>query len=197
MNHPLRCRCGALRGHVVPASSALRAVCYCRDCQAYARALGTPGILDEHGGTSVVASLPHRVHLTGGVDALACLSLRQGGLLRWYAACCNTPIGNTPRNPALPYVGVLDGCLEGTSPTIERSFGDCHVAVNTKSASGEVHATPVAAALGVLGLAASAVRARFTDTERQNPFFVPGTDTPIRPVRVLSAEERERAYGGR
>jgi hypothetical protein len=39
---PLRCRCGHVRGveiRVSP-SSGLRLVCYCKDCQAFARFLG-------------------------------------------------------------------------------------------------------------------------------------------------------------
>lgn len=47
MNHPLRCRCGALQGYVSHPEKASRGVCYCKDCQAFAHFLGTPGdILD-------------------------------------------------------------------------------------------------------------------------------------------------------
>ena len=33
MNHPLRCRCGTLQGHVRVGARANRGLCYCRDCQ--------------------------------------------------------------------------------------------------------------------------------------------------------------------
>jgi ABC-type molybdate transport system substrate-binding protein len=39
--HPLRCKCGTVRGYVAyGANTANRGVCYCKDCQAFARFLG-------------------------------------------------------------------------------------------------------------------------------------------------------------
>ena len=195
MNHPLRCRCGTLQGYVESSSSATRAVCYCRDCQAYARFLDTPGALDENGGTEVVASLPKHVHFTSGLEALSCLSLSKQGLLRWYASCCDTPIGNTPRNPKVPYVGLIHSCLEGDSSFIESAFGRRRIAVNTKSARSDVRSTPVATIVSVLGLMVSALGDRLSGAYKRNPFFAIETGTPIRSVRVLSSSERERAYG--
>ncbi len=59
MNHPLRCRCGTLKGHVSHPEKASRGVCYCKDSQAFARLLGTTDdILDDMGGTDVLATLP-------------------------------------------------------------------------------------------------------------------------------------------
>src|ERR1700761_5845308 len=99
MNHPLRCSCGKLQGHVSHPGRAGRGVCYCRDCRAFAHFLGRPGdILDAQGGTDVMATLPSYVTFTQGKDKLACMSLSERGMLRWYASCCNTPIGNTMRN---------------------------------------------------------------------------------------------------
>src|SRR5262249_50807301 len=99
MKHPIGCRCGTFQAHIVTSSTAVRAVCYCNDCQAYARFLRTPGVVDENGGTEVVASLPHLVHFTAGVDALACMSLSNGGVLRWVAGCCHHPGGKHPTRP--------------------------------------------------------------------------------------------------
>jgi len=194
MDHPLRCRCGKLQGHVVLHAAAVRAICYCKDCQAYARFLGTPDIADRDGGTEVIAMLPRQVHFASGADALACMSLSERGLLRWYARCCNTPIGNTPRNPKLPYAGLVHNCLEGGSPSIEASFGRSRVAVNTRSARNEVRSTPIATTFAVARLMSASLGSRLSGAYRDNPFFTPGTDRPIRPVRVLSADERERAY---
>ena len=194
IEHPLRCHCGALQGRLAPAATSVRAICYCKDCQAFARFLGTPGIVDGAGGTEVIASLPHRVAFTAGIDKLACMSLSERGLLRWYASCCNTPIGNTPRNPGVPYVGVIHDCLEGGATAIDDAFGKRCIAVNTKSALREVRSTPMASAAAVLALMTSAIGSRLRGTSRENPFFRPGTREPIRPVRVLSAAEREQAY---
>jgi hypothetical protein len=192
MTHPLRCRCGALRGVLTPSASATRAICYCKDCQAFARFLGTEGIVDEHGGTEVIASLPRYLRFTAGLDKLACLSLRERGLLRWYASCCDTPIGNTPRNPKVPYVGVVHSCLASVSPTIDESFGRSRIVVNTKSATAPVRATPLASTAAVVKLMTLALGARLSGAYTENPFFAAGV--PIRAARVLSDAERECAY---
>jgi hypothetical protein len=195
MNLPLRCACGAVQGQLVRSASATRAVCYCRDCQAYARFLGSPGIVDRDGGTEVVASLPMHVRFTRGVDSIACMSLSERGLLRWYASCCDTPIGNTPRNPKIPYVGVVHCCVEGGAPAIDRALGRKRIVVNTKSARKHVRSTPLASSVAVLKLMAAAAGARMSGAYRNNPFFVHASRTPIRPVRVLSDAERARVYG--
>jgi hypothetical protein len=172
----------------------MRAVCYCEDCQAYARFLHTPGIVDQDGGTEVVASLPKHVHFTAGLDVLACMSLSERGILRWYASCCNAPVGNTPRDPKLPYVGVVHSCLEASSPTIESSFGQLHMAVNTKSARNKVRSTPIASTVGLLTLMKSVLGARLTGAYKINPFFMPSSRIPIRQPHVLSNSEREQVY---
>jgi hypothetical protein len=195
MNHPIGCRCGTIKGYVVPSPGATHAICYCRDCQAYARFLGTEGVADESGGTVVVASLPRYVALTGGIESLACMSLSERGLLRWYASCCHTPIANTPRNPNVPYVGVVHNCLEAGGQSIEASFGALRAVANAASARKPVASKPIATGAAVLGLLSRAVVDRASGAYRRNAFFLAGTRTPIRPVRVLSSAERARVYG--
>lgn len=194
MNHPLRCRCGTLQGHVARSASSIRAVCYCKDCQAYARFLGTPGVVDANGGTEIVAMLPGQVHFTAGQEMLACLSMTVHGPLRWYARCCNTPVGGTTRNPKIAYAGIVHACLEKQSPTLTSSFAPLRIAVNTESALGRVPSTPLSTAVGIASLMTSAAGAWVSGAYRDNPFFIDGTSTPIRTPHVLSAAEREQAY---
>ena len=194
MSHPIRCRCGTLRGELDVTRSAVRAVCYCRDCQAYARALGADGVLDAAGGTDVVATLPQHVRITQGTERLACLSLSPNGLLRWYASCCSTPIGNTPRNPRIPYVGLVHTCLAADAAARDEAFGAVRVRVNTESARSPVRSMPVRTLASVLRLAASAALARMSGSWRRNPFFVAGTATPACRVRVLTKDARAKAY---
>src|SRR5262245_45837150 len=52
---PLRCRCGHVHGvasEVAPFNG-FRLVCYCKDCQAFARFLDRPEVLDAAGGTDI------------------------------------------------------------------------------------------------------------------------------------------------
>ena len=193
--HPLRCRCGHLHGSVMPARSSQRVVCYCRDCRAFARHLGGNDVLDAQGGTEIVASLPSKLHFGAGSDALACLSLSPRGLLRWYAACCNTPIANTPRNPKIAYAGLVHTCLAQGTPPLQQSFGPLRMAVNIGSALGPVRKTPtLATAASLFGLATTLLTARTGGGWRNNPFFDAGTAAPVRSVRVLTPAEREQSH---
>ena len=84
-------------------------ICYCADCQTFARHLGqSETALDADGGTEIFQTLPDAVRITRGADSLALLRLGPKGLMRWYAGCCNTPIANTLANPrTLPFIGMI------------------------------------------------------------------------------------------
>src|SRR5688572_12534539 len=95
---PVRCSCGTLRAVVRGASGGRgnHVVCYCDDCQSFAHFLErADDTLDAHGGTEIYQMSPARLEIIDGADRLACVRLAPKGLLRWYAACCRTPIGNT------------------------------------------------------------------------------------------------------
>lgn len=193
MNHPLQCRCGTLKGYVSHPERATRIVCYCKDCQAFAHFLGKPGdVLDEMGGTDVVATLPKFVTFTEGFEALACMSLSGKGLLRWYASCCNTPIGNTPRDFKISYVGIVHSCLAHRSRTLEGSFGPVRMRANTKSAKGKPESMTIGSIASVLRVLSSLVRARLDGSYKQTPFFVADRGIPVVPPKVLTGAERER-----
>jgi hypothetical protein len=193
MNHPLQCRCGTIKGYVVRPGMATRAICYCKDCQAFAHFLERADtVLDEHGGTAIVATLPGHVHFSQGVEALACMSLSERGLLRWYASCCNTPIGNTPRDFKTPYVGLIESCLMSNSPSLRESFGPVRMVLNTKSAGGRVKSTPVANLVAMLGVMKAVIGARLSGAYKRNPFFGTEAGTPVARPRELTKAERER-----
>ena len=192
MNHPLQCRCGTVKGHVVRPGMANRALCYCRDCQAFARFLERTDVLDENRGSAIVATLPHQVHFSQGLDALACMSLSDRGMYRWYASCCNTPIGNTPRDARMPYVGLIESCLASGSPSVEESFGPVRMVLNTQHAGGPVRSTPLRNLVTMLGLMTSVIGARLTGGHRRNPFFDTAAGLPVKRPRVLTGAERER-----
>src|ERR1700733_16290373 len=111
---PLRCRCGHVRGVArgISPSAGFRFICYCMDCQAFARFLDRADVLDGAGGTDIVQMPPGRVTLTAGADALRCLCLSNRGVLRWYADCCRTPIANTAARPGFPVLGVIHSFMD-------------------------------------------------------------------------------------
>jgi hypothetical protein len=194
MNHPLRCRCGTLRGYVSYPERANRGVCYCKDCQAYAHFLGkAEDVLDEMGGTDVIATLPKYLTFTQGTEALACLSLKENGLLRWYASCCSTPIGNTQRDFRVSFVGLVHTCLEDPTTTLESSFGPVRMRVNTKTAKGRPKPMPISTIWAILRFMTSLVRARLDGSYRSTPFFAPEQGTPVVRPKVLTTSERDGA----
>jgi hypothetical protein len=194
MNHPLQCRCGTLKGYVSPSDVSTRAVCYCKDCQAFAHFLERPAdaVLNELGGTEIVATLPRHVHFTQGLEALVCMSLSERGLLRWYTSCCNTPIGNTPRDFKTSYVGLVHCCLAKRAPSLQDSFGSVRMVLQTNSAKGTVKSTPMSNLVSLLKIVKSVIAARVSGGYKSNPFFVGGSGTPIKRPRVLTKAERAR-----
>lgn len=193
MKHKFQCRCGNVAGEVMEPHKAIRGVCYCKDCQAYANALGQrQSVLDDCGGTDVVATQSKYVVFTQGLQALACLSLSEKGLLRWYAACCNTPIANTLRNHRVPYVGLVHSCL-GSNAEITGTFGAVQMQLNTKGAlsSPTWKASGKLAALGKF--VPSLLLGRLTGSYKVSPFFDSTQGNPIVKPRVLSQSELQQA----
>jgi len=191
MTHPLRCRCGALTGTVAHERLANHSICYCEDCQAFARFLGREAdLLDARGGCENMQALPKDVRFRKGVQHLACVRLSETGLLRWYAACCNTPIGNTPASRQLPFVALSRACLENSCPTVASSFGPVRFSVFTSGAVGQPKPRPFGRAGLLLWFICNRLRARFTGGFRINPFFDSATDHPIVEPKILTPAER-------
>jgi len=198
MKRPLRCQCGVVQGEVDVRRSAGRAVCYCKDCQAFARFLGREAeILDRFGGTEIIATVPRRVRFSSGFDKVVCMSLSEKGLLRWYASCCRTPIGNTPRDRKIAYVGLVRQCLAEADDEMRRSFGQHAIALNTQSARGDVPSTPAAMFVGLLKIIRNVAGARLKGDYKDNPFFARDSGAPIKAPQTLTPAERQALHSGR
>lgn len=120
----LSCRCGQVRGWVNDASprSANCVVCYCRDCQAFAHALGRPDILDAKGGSDVIQIAPATLTISEGEGQVAAKRLTERGLYRFYASCCRTPLGNTP-GASIPLIGIPKPAFEVGGQDPDALFG--------------------------------------------------------------------------
>ncbi len=104
------CACGEVEGWIAQAGprEGDHVVCYCTDCQYFATHLGAgQRVLNAAGGTPLFQSRCARMHLRRGRDRLACVHLTKKPTLRWYAACCSTPMFNTYENGRVPYVTTL------------------------------------------------------------------------------------------
>ncbi|HSD38508.1 MAG TPA: DUF6151 family protein [Rhodocyclaceae bacterium] len=194
--HPLQCRCGTLKGHVSHPERVARGTCYCKDCQAFAHFLGSSAeTLDEAGGTDVIATRPGNVTFTQGTEALACMRLTNKGLLRWYASCCNTPIGNTPPDLRMSFVGLTHDCLDAAGQPLDASFGPTTMWVMTKSAKRKVDAHALSTIATMLRFMPGVLLARFTGGYKTTPFFDVAKGTPMTIPRVLTREEHQQLMG--
>jgi hypothetical protein len=192
MTHPLKCACGALTGSVDREHLSSHSICYCQDCQAFARFLRREAdLLDAAGGFEVIQVLPKDVRFHDGVQRLACMRLSASGLFRWYAACCNTPIGNTPATSKIPFVGLARACLGSPGPTVDQSFGPIRFCAFTSGARCMPKSKPFGMPGFALWLVRNRLRARFTGGFRYNPFFDTTVDLPVVDPRVLLPTERD------
>ena len=196
MNHPMQCRCGTLRGLVNEPTSANRVVCYCRDCQAFAFFLGRQEeILDERGGSDLIQVLPKNVTFTHGIQALACLRLTQKGMVRWYASCCRTPIGNTLATPRVSFVGLLSTCLENPGVPLDDAFGPVRARINPGAARGNPKPRIAGRGRIVAWLIGSVLKARFNGDYKHTPFFRADTGALVASPHVLSDAELASVMG--
>ncbi len=192
---PIRCTCGKLRGvaRAVAPNAGTHIVCYCNDCQAFARFLGRDGILDAHGGTSIFQMAPAKLHIDD-TTSMRCVRLSAKGMYRWYCGSCKTPLGNTI-GPRFPFVGVIGTILdhESTGRSRDELLGvPRHF--ETRAAIG---AAPKAASTA--RLVARSMRKMvtwwLTGGGSPSPFVDPKTRALRVEPQVLSASERQALRG--
>ncbi len=191
---PVRCACGKLSGTLghLPDRRINRVVCYCDDCQAFARWLGDDaGMLDEHGGSEILQTSSANLAIESGVDRLACVRLTPRGLMRWYTCCCRTAVGNTLAMSGVPFVGVLHTCLAlpGREPDRTRVAGPLSDRLHGRYALGDCDGLDVHPHMPI-GYAARLARliavARLRGDHRRSPFFDAVTGAPRVGAHVLA-----------
>ncbi len=194
---PLRCRCGAMKGVAIGITPDVgnHVVCYCDDCQAYARYLGIEGLTDAKGGTEIFQLVPARVRITSGIEHLRCMRLSSKGLMRWYAGCCRTPVGNTVASARVPFMGIVHAFFDresagpawdaATGPVILRSFGT--FAIGGMPEGGHPKAPPSY----VLRTMKMMLRGLVRGEHRPSAMFDGVSGKPVCEATVLTREERE------
>ena len=192
-NATVQCHCRKVRGSVAQASPTTvnRVVRYCEDCQAFLHHLRRADLLDPHGGTDIIQVAPARISFIQGSEHIAGLRLTPKGLYRWYASCCNTPLGNTV-GPAIPFVGIVAQAFKGDNQTPDELFGRPIGAIFGKHAVG---GAPPGSTGFNLRLYARAIRKvlgwRLRGQAWPHPFFERTTRAPRFPLATLTHRERE------
>jgi len=183
----IRCYCGSLEGVVTVPASVNRVICYCKDCQAFARFLGaSERILDRDGGTDIVQMAQAAVTFTKGVEHLACMRLKPKGLNRWYARCCRAPIGNTARDKHPAFIGLIHSCMQ--SQAMDAAFGPVTCRANSKSSFNT--ALKDTGVVPVVFRFLAIVAAGFS-TKATSPFFA-ADGKPASEPEILSTSEFEK-----
>jgi Family of unknown function (DUF6151) len=191
---PLRCRCNRVRGVArgVSPSTGFRFVCYCKDCQAFARFLERTDVLDSAGGTDIFQMPPARVTLTEGKDALRCLALSKK-VLRWYADCCRTPIANTAATPRFPLIAIIHSFMDhdGEGHARDDVLGPPLCRIFERSALGQLSSSaPPPPSFRLFARRASMMlRWWLAGGGRAKPFFDERTKAPVAVPRALTAED--------
>ena len=192
---PLRCRCGRVRGVAsnVSPSSGFRFVCYCKDCQAFARFLERADVLDPAGGTDIFQMPSGCVKLTAGMDALRCVRL-SNKVLRWYADCCRTPIANTAAGPRFPVIAVIHSFMghERDGRPRDEVLGPPLCRIYERSAIGPLPSNaPGPPSLRLFARRALRILCWWVrGLGRATPFFDDRTKLPRAVPRVLTDSER-------
>jgi len=177
----------------VSPSTGFRFVCYCKDCQAFARFLGRADVLDAAGGTDIFQMPPGRVKLTAGTDAMRCLRLSRK-VLRWYTDCCQTPVANTAASPGFPVIGVIHSFMDHEADNRSRNdaLGPALCRIYGRSATGPLPPNaPSSPSFGVFARRASRMLGWWVHgLGRPTPFFDDRTKAPRVMPRVLTQSER-------
>jgi hypothetical protein len=183
----IRCACGILQGvaREVGPHAGCHVVCYCDDCKSFARFLGrVEDVLDAQGGTELFQMSPANLVITAGKDQLACMRLTSRGLLRWYARCCNTPIGNTLSTSKWPFVGLIHACIRKPEKAIslDVALGPILVRGFRQSATGNgavIPANQIPIPVYVLRFATLMLRWRLRGDRKRSVFFASDRGLPV------------------
>lgn len=133
--HKIRCNCGKFQAELRNMKYGTRTICYCKDCQSYAHYLKISNyLLNDLGGTEVIAVRPQQISIIFGKEELSCVSLTESGSLRWFTRCCTTPICNMSRNIRTAHIVIIHTCLDHSD--INSVFGSKSLHMKRASALG-------------------------------------------------------------
>ncbi|QYJ05946.1 DUF6151 family protein [Qipengyuania flava] len=186
------CECGSVAGVVeqVSPSEGDRVVCHCVDCRDLVRHLGQEDcVLDELGGTDLYQSRCARVKIHAGREHLASLHMTEGKTLRWYAACCNSPMFNTYANGKVPYVTTL--LANADKAKADDLLGPPIGHVFPEQATGDGSAlTPMPFSRLMRRFFGRMLKDLFSGDRRRSALFDARTLEPIAPPRRLTEAEQ-------
>ena len=126
-----------------------------------------------------------------GQDKIRGLRLSPKGLHRWYACCCNTPVGNMA-SPSIPFIGLVAETFASERQSPDQLFGQPVGAILGKFAVGEVPKKARGVSFGLILRTLRLILSwRLSGKTWPHPFFDQATRQPRYPITVLTREQRE------
>lgn len=183
----LSCDCGEFQATLTDVNPrrGVHLRCHCADCRAFVRVLVPDAQLKN--GLHLFQTDPDTIEVTKGGDYLECLTLSRTGMLRWYAACCKTPMFNTPRRAKVPMVSVLTECSDDP-----RLFGPVICDAFLKTSTGRVKTTALSTL--IFRFATRVLSSRLSGRWKTTPFFSFPENVPIDKPNLMSKNEMRAAY---
>ncbi len=181
----ISCDCGAFVAKLkdFPRNTPGRLVCYCDDCQAYAKKIQRTDVLDEYGGTEVIPVYPKEIEVIQGLDMLKCYRLSSKGVYRWATSCCNSPILNS--KPGFPWAGIFNTAYK--DPAALSALGDVKARIYGKYALDGVpfKISEKIAFRDMLVVIPFIIKGKILGMDKKSPFFCSDNMTPIVEPEIL------------
>ncbi|MEM0928399.1 MAG: DUF6151 family protein [Pseudomonadota bacterium] len=192
MDLAFSCRCGAMTVTVADVSpkTGTHVHCYCTDCQTAATYLGHDDeVLDEKGGTEVFQFVPFRLSVTSGADQIGLIQLKRGGLMRWVASCCNTPMFNSSASPGVPIMGIVNPSVRAADPAAAKAAMGPSIGAFCPEEGWAPVDRPKVTLFRMIGRALlRAARPMFAGKTKDHALFR-ADKSPVAEARVLSEDE--------
>ena len=167
------CDCGAVEARVPIEGK--RLVCYCESCRAFVERFEKRDWLDAAGGNELLQVAPDKVSFVKGVEHLRYMKVTEKGPLRWYTACCGTPMANTLGVRWVAFASFQTHQLEPADKLPSRTER-----VNLRGALARVEEPLGSVRPLITALIGRTLRSLLTGGGRRNPFFAPD-GSPIAP----------------
>ena len=193
---PFRCECGQVRGHLenVGLRQGDHIACHCEDCRAFVAYLDAgETTLFATTGTALFNTRGSKLHIDRGLNHLRCIHLTDKPTMRWFAACCNTPLFNTNANNKLPFFDLLTARAE--RDRVDRQLGPITGHLFAQHAPNAGAGLRRLSLLGLVRMILPRMIAEVVSRKRRaNPLFESRTLKPIVEPHRLTPQERERVY---
>lgn len=181
-----RCGCGTVQGTLKNAGPGLaqgtRAECFCNSCRSAELHLGQPD--PRPGAVQVYHTLPQNIEITAGSAEIVNFRFNAKGAVRWYAACCRTPLFVTAATRRFPFVSMSVARVtdpKGLGPVTAQAF--------VAKPNGKTGHSGVPRFVG--GTLLRMTGAYLTGGWRRNPLFAPD-GAPRAPFNILTADQKAR-----